>query len=201
MAKIPLEPDKWYHIYNHAVGRENIFRNEGNYAFFLQKYAQYISPIVDTFAYCLMPNHFHLAVRIKPENEIIANLPKVLNFREVVNAVSKQFGNLFSSYAQSFNKQQGRKGILFEPNFERKWIDSDQYFRNLIHYVHFNPVHHGFVEDLRDWKHSSFESFFSEKSTKLKRDEVIQWFGDKENFYFFHQNKIDDKMFLDLEFL
>jgi len=69
MSKIPLEPDNFYHIYNHAVSKENIFRSEENFDFFLKKYHKYISPIADTFAYCLMPNHFHFAVKIKSADE------------------------------------------------------------------------------------------------------------------------------------
>ena len=65
-----LECDKYYHIFNHAVSNNNLFKNDGNYNFFLKKYAKYIFPIADTFAYCLMPNHFHFAVRIKKEKEI-----------------------------------------------------------------------------------------------------------------------------------
>lgn len=195
--KILLEPDKYYHIYNHANGKENLFVNEGNYHFFLRKYAHHINPIADTFAYCLMPNHFHLAIRIKPEEEL--QLSKSFKPLESSKYLSKQFSNLFSSYTQAFNKQQNRMGSLFIPNFSRKHIDSDEYFRQLIHYIHFNPVHHGFVDDLRDWKHSSFKSFFSAKATSLKREEVIGWFDDKENFWSYHQNEIENKMELDLE--
>jgi hypothetical protein len=60
-----LEPGAYYHIYNHANGSDNLFRNDDNYMFFLKKYSEFISPVADTFAYCLMPNHFHLAVRMK----------------------------------------------------------------------------------------------------------------------------------------
>lgn len=88
---------------------------------------------------------------------------------------------------------------MFIPRFRRKHIDSNEYFREIIHYLHYKPVHHGFVEDLRDWKHSSFESFFSEKATSLKRTEVIEWFKDKENFWAFHQKEIDEKIILELE--
>jgi len=88
---------------------------------------------------------------------------------------------------------------LFIPRFRRKHIDSNEYFREIIHYIHYNPVHHGFAEDLRDWKYSSFETYFSEKASSLKRDEVIEWFYNKENFLAFHQKKIDDKMVLGLE--
>ena len=193
-----LEPDKYYHIYNHAVGRDNLFKKDDNYNFFLKKYTQYISPLADTFAYCLMPNHFHIAIRIKSEDDI-STLPKFQNFAKVENFISKQFSNLFSSYAQSFNKQQNRRGTLFEKPFKRIHINSDEYFRTVIHYIHYNPVHHGFVDDLRDWKHTSFESFFSEKATQLKRREVIEIFGDKENFYEFHKKEVDKKIILELE--
>ena len=71
--EIPLSPGNTYHIYNHANGFENIFENEGNYVYFLKKYAEFISPIADTFAYALMPNHFHFLVRIKPSDILWQN--------------------------------------------------------------------------------------------------------------------------------
>ncbi len=198
-----LEPDKYYHIYNHAVGKLNLFINNDNYDFFLKKYSQHISPVADTFAYCLMPNHFHFAVRIKSGSSI-SSLTKFQNFvkvrhRSIEFFVSKQFSNLFSSYSQSFNKQQNRRGSLFERPFKRLHIIDDKYFRSIIHYIHYNPVHHGFVDDLRNWKYSSFESFFSDKATQLKREEVINWFDNKENFYEFHKKEIDEKLILELE--
>jgi len=191
---IPLEPDKYYHIYNHANGNENLFVTEGNYLFFLKRYAYFINPVAHTYAYCLMPNHFHFAVRIKSECEILN-----LGFKNLEGLISQHFSNLFNSYTKAFNKQQNRRGSLFIPRFKRKHIDSNEYFREIIHYIHYNPVHHGFVKDLRDWKHSSFESLFSEKATSLSRTEVIKWFEDKESFWAFHQKEIDEKFILELE--
>lgn len=52
-----LESGYYYHIYNHANGNKNLFLEEDNYIFFLNKYYKFIDPIADTFAYCLMPNH------------------------------------------------------------------------------------------------------------------------------------------------
>ncbi|OFX60245.1 MAG: hypothetical protein A2046_05820 [Bacteroidetes bacterium GWA2_30_7] len=200
---IPLEPDKYYHIYNHAVGKSNLFETEGNYFFFLEKYKQYISSYVDTFAYCLLPNHFHLAVRIKnvlqfPKLSESFKLSESLG-NSVPTFISKQFSNFFSCYSQSFNKQQSRRGGLFEHKFRRKHISTEAYFKNLIHYIHYNPVHHGFVEDLRDWKFTSYESYFSPKATLLKRDEVISWFQDKKGFEEFHKRELDDKMIIEFE--
>ncbi len=66
-----IEPDRIYHLYNRGINGENIFKEERNYTYFLQKYAQYIEPIAETFAYCLLKNHFHIAVRVRSEDEII----------------------------------------------------------------------------------------------------------------------------------
>ncbi len=63
--EIPLLPENYYHIYNHANGSDNLFLNSENYRYFLQRYATFINPIADTFAYCLMPNHIHFLIRIK----------------------------------------------------------------------------------------------------------------------------------------
>ena len=198
MAKIPLQPNQYYHIYNHANGRENLFENEGNYYYFLKRYAKFINPIADTFAYCLMPNHFHVAIKIKSQAEL-EEIIKNTRYDDVQKYCSKQFSNLFSSYTQAFNKQQSRRGSLFIPNFSRKLVEDESYFKNLIHYIHFNPVHHGFVADLRDWIHSSFENFFSEKSSKVKREVVLDWFENKNQFFDFHQKEIDNRMVLELE--
>jgi putative transposase len=63
----PIVPGKVYHLYNHANGNLPLFRNDDNFMYFLSKYALYVHPYVDTLAYCLMPNHFHFAVRIKEQ--------------------------------------------------------------------------------------------------------------------------------------
>ncbi len=70
-----LLPAKYYHIYNHAIGSENLFRSDENYYYFLKKYALHISPIADTYAYCLLPNHFHLLIQIKDVDSLIKTFP------------------------------------------------------------------------------------------------------------------------------
>ena len=69
----PLIPNNVYHIFNHANGFENIFVSGENYRFFLEKYKNHISPIAETYAYCLMPNHFHFVLRIR-NRKIIENI-------------------------------------------------------------------------------------------------------------------------------
>src|SRR5665647_1869477 len=95
-----LLPNEVYHIYNHAVGDDNLFRHADNYKYFLQRYADFIHPIAQTYAYCLMPNHFHVLIRIRSEEAIVENIklntfPK---FETLEKLLSKQFSNFFSSY-------------------------------------------------------------------------------------------------------
>jgi putative transposase len=78
-----MEPGQSYHIYNHANGNENIFREEENYLFFLKHYAKYLRNVVDTYAYCLMPSHFHLLVGTKVERLLRRTFPKFQNFGKV----------------------------------------------------------------------------------------------------------------------
>lgn len=188
-----------YHIFNHSNGSDLLFREEQNYLFFLGKYRKYIFPVVDTYAYCLMPNHFHVLVNIKKEDEIVCVL-KGKSAMEKYNSleltwekenfisrfISKQFSNLFSSYTQAFNKMHDRKGSLFIKNFKRKKIEDESYFTRLINYIHLNPVTHGFVSKPEDWKYSSYNTILSDKSTLIKREAVIKMFDDVENFKYCH---------------
>lgn len=62
---VPLEPGRFYHVYTRGNNRENLFFEEKNYDYFLQLYKKYISPFADTYAYCLLRNHFHFLIKVK----------------------------------------------------------------------------------------------------------------------------------------
>jgi len=177
MARILLEPGCLYHIYNHAVGKDKLFLSENNYNYFLKRYAHFIPPIADTYCYCLIPNHTHFVVEIKRQ----IHLPEGYKYSPA-NFVSKQFSNLFSSYAQAFNKQQRRMGNLFISNFKRKKIDSPDYLINVIKYIHLNPINCGLVKELSRWKFSSFNAICSTQQTFIAREKVLAWFGGIEEF-------------------
>lgn len=65
-----LLPNGIYHVYNRANGNEKLFLSGDNYSFFLKRYEKYMDEFLDTFCYCLMPNHFHLLVRVKSFDQI-----------------------------------------------------------------------------------------------------------------------------------
>jgi hypothetical protein len=79
-------------------------------------------------------------------------------------------------------------------------VNNDAYFTQLIHYIHYNPVHHGFVESLDDWTYSSYHSLLSEKKTNINREDVIKWFGDKQEFKKLHSQKPESRLFLEMDY-
>jgi len=204
MRKQPLyEPNGIYHIFNHANGHENMFKEEENYNYFLQKYAEKLNGVVSTLAYCLMPNHFHLLIKVRSE-EVLLNflekkkekfkdlkIPKGLTDVELHHfIVKRQFHNFLGGYAKAFNKFHNRKGSLLRQNTKRKMVNEAGYLTNAIRYIHLNPVFHGFTLSPRDWIHSSYHVFIDECETRIPKAEILNWFGGIEGFINFHQEKL-----------
>ena len=191
-----LIPSKYYHIYNHANGDDNLFKEPENYRYFLQQYEKHIAPVVNTLAYCLMPNHFHLIIKTKNETELITAFPKFKTLEKLTNAnfISKQFSNFFSSYTQAFNKKYDRRGSLFIKNFKRKPILTDAHLITAILYVHNNPVHHGFTQQMNDWHWSSVHSIHDPEQRLIATDKLLQLFGSKLAFIEQHKSAEKEKL-------
>ena len=98
----------------------------------------------------------------------------------------QQFSNFFNCYSKSFNKKFNRKGALFIDYLKRCLVENEEYLKNLILYIHQNPVHHKYVNRLEEWKYSSYLALTSIKQTSLKRDEVINIFKNLDSFIYEH---------------
>jgi REP element-mobilizing transposase RayT len=68
-----MEEDKIYHILQQRQQQRKHFPYPRKLYLFLNKYKTYVSPFVDTYAYCLMPNHFHFLIKVKHEEEVTKN--------------------------------------------------------------------------------------------------------------------------------
>jgi len=198
-----FEENICYHIYNRGINGTSIFKQEKNFHYFLRKWKILIHPFFETMAYCLMPNHFHFLVKVKPFNP---KLKEILN--EIETSKSKklikgeieynefledQFKRLFSSYALAFNKQETRTGSLFQKRFKRVSIGSDDKLWHLLAYIHHNPIHHQFTTAYEDWIFSSFSAYLSSQSTLIERDQVFSWFDEdmekaKVAFFKYHED-------------
>lgn len=143
----PLVPGVVYHIYNRGNNGENIFIEERNYYYFMKLNDKYITPFAETYAYCLLRNHFHLMVRIKTLEEIkehaslkeACSSPERKEPRSFERFIRVQFASFFGTYTKAINKATSRSGTLFEGRFKRKPVTYDGYFKALVAYIHQNP--------------------------------------------------------------
>ena len=187
----PLEPSCFYHIYNRGINGQPIFVKADHFKFFLEKTKLYLLPYFEVYAYCLMKNHFHVLLRTK---ELDQNVFPILNrnttgLHSEHQVYSKQIGKLISSYTQAFNKMEQRHGALLESPFKRLKVDTESYLRNLIIYIHQNPLDIGI--SVNNYEYSSYKAIISDRNTVLERTEVISYFDDIENFKFCHRNRVD----------
>src|ERR1700744_604037 len=66
-----FEENEIYHVYNRTNNKEALFLNNGHKEYFLKRYLEIVSPLVETFAWTLLDNHFHLLVRVKSHKAIL----------------------------------------------------------------------------------------------------------------------------------
>ncbi len=191
-----------YHIYQRGNNREPIFFEPENYRFFLAKYVQFIEPVAQTYAYCLLSNHFHLLIKTKTvEEQELEQNSQTYDFlkKSYVSAAelfkplspSNQFRKLFISYAKAMNKRYGRTGSLFENRFGRKEVFDPAYFQNLVVYIHQNPEKHGMIDDFREWPYSSYGALVSKKDTRVAKTAVFSQFDTPTSFMEKHSQIID----------
>ncbi|HMP13867.1 MAG TPA: hypothetical protein PKD70_08300 [Saprospiraceae bacterium] len=206
----PFEEGGFYHIYNRSNNKETIFKSDGHYRFFLQRWDHYLSPYVDTFAYALLPNHFHFLVSVRPGNQILEAADKEktkcgLRFLEgtieLDVLLEDQMKRFLSSYAQAFNKQQDRHGSVFQKRFKRVSIKNESHLMYLIAYLHHNPMHHGLANHYEDWHYTSFKAISSNAPTKICREALLNLWCEadaiqaKKLYFEYHQVfQLDQKM-------
>jgi len=178
ISKVILEPGRFYHIYCHAVSRDNLYYSDRNYIYFISKIEKYLIEYVDIYSYCLMPNHYH----------ILFYIPDKYGNNNANDIIVRQISKMLNSYAQAINKQEKRMGSLFAGRFKRIHVGTEEYLKNLIIYIHQNPVASGFSSKISYWKYSSYNSILKHDNTLVKTDEVIELFNDLDNFKYCHQN-------------
>jgi len=195
-----LHPGTIFHVFNRGINGAPIFFEEKNYHYFLQQYGRYVHPFVETFAYCLLGNHFHILVRVRSEQELQSVISKNKE-KDHYWHVSKAFGSLFQGYTRAMNNMYNRTGALLETPFKRIPVTDEAYFSQLVAYIHQNPTKHGLMKDYRDYPYSSYHTHLAKsKKTKLKREEVLDWFGGSKEYIDFH-NSLEERLLLDESYL
>lgn len=170
---------KYYHVYNKAVNQNLLFINDEDYRIFMYKCFSKLEDFFDFYAYCLMPNHFHLLIRAK---KIDFEKYKIKQPENLYVFYSQKLSNFYNSYSKTHNIKYERKGALFQRPYKSIEVKDEFYLNKLVTYIHRNPIHHNISNDISDWRFSSYHDLISKTYSRLKRDEVLDWFGGKEQF-------------------
>lgn len=126
MARLPrfVLPGHPQHVIQRGNDRQNIFRSDKDYQFYLEKLLDAANKHqCDIHAYVLMTNHVHLLVT--PHTE---------------NSIGKMMQMLGRYYVQYFNHCYQRTGTLWEGRYKAALIDTEQYLLICMRYIELNPV-------------------------------------------------------------
>ena len=166
----PFAPDVYYHFYNRGNNRQAIFFESDNYLYFLGGVKKYLVPVVNIVAYCLMPTHYHILVRVKPQTS------EVFKTSEVSLLVSRAMQKFLISYTKAINKRFQRVGSLFQGQFQAKPIQTYPHLLNLCVYIHANPVKDGLVALPEVWIYSNYLEWLGQRDgTLVHRLSIRNW--------------------------
>lgn len=150
IRKVPLITGQIYHIFNRGIDKRTTFANTYEYAraYQIMKFYRFSIPpfslsrflrlgnskreklqesswgekLVNIFAYCFMPNHFHFILE-----------------QQVDGGISKYVGQFLNSYTRYFNIKNERVGQLFLDQFKNVLVENEEQLLHLSRYVHLNP--------------------------------------------------------------
>ena len=112
-----------YHVTSRGNGRQSIFLEETNYDRFLKQLELALEKDeVTVYAFCLMPNHYHLFVETPRGN------------------INRFMQRLNTAYSMYFRYKCGRPGHCLQGRYGAKLVGGDEYIVRLTRYIHLNPV-------------------------------------------------------------
>jgi REP element-mobilizing transposase RayT len=130
-----------YHVMSRGNWRSAIFLDTTD----RQRFLKLLAHVVEHFglrchAYCLMTNHFHLAVKTSEGN------------------LSRAMKQLKGDYAQWWNRRHRRVGHLFQGRFKAQIVQDGQYLVDVCRYIVLNPVRARMVASPAQWRWSSYRA-------------------------------------------
>lgn len=159
-------PGALHHIICRGIERRKIFDNDADRDNFLERLGIILGETATPcYAWALIPNHFHLLLRT-------GKVP-----------ISTVMRRLLTGYAVSFNRRHQRSGHLFQNRFKSVLCQENLYLKELVGYIHLNPLRAGIVAEMKDLQKYPYAGH-SAIMGQLKRDfqdvdYVLRLFGDK----------------------
>ena len=151
----------FYHVFNRGVNKQPIFFSPYDYTFFLKKLSQLKGKYDHSlYAYCLMPNHFHLSIQTRK------------------TPISKIMSSLTTSYSMYVNRTYSRVGPVFQNRFRSILIENDSYFLELSRYIYLNPVKARLVSDPMRYQYSGIREALGEDALALLDSDIVRLVGE-----------------------
>jgi REP element-mobilizing transposase RayT len=146
---------------------------------------------VEIIAYCLMPTHYHILVRVLSGKQT----SEVLKTSEVSSQqVSLAMQKFLISYTKAINKRFDRVGALFQGQFQAKPITTYKHLLTLCAYIHANPVKDGLAASPEMWDFSNYLEWMGLREGKLVNHEFIaENFGTAEEYKVFVTEYIQNR--------
>jgi len=142
-----VEDEGIYHLLNRGNGQQKVFHQDGDYLAFLnllgdmrQRYG------VELYAYCLMPNHFHLLVKVQQGESL-----------------SRGMQWFMTSHVRRYHRHYGGSGHLWQGRYKSFVVEDDDHLLTVARYVEGNPVRASMVQSAADWAWSSHRERCAER--------------------------------------
>lgn len=187
-----------YHVYNRGVGKMDIFIDTQDYQIFLNRLQENLYPeclnyfemprylirrkvlppnSFDLLSFCLMPNHFHILIK---QNSALPITQLILK--------------ICTGYSKYFNKKYGRVGSVFQDRFKSVRINGNEQLLWTSYYIHKNPIEASLVNNLNDYRWSSFRDYIGlDKLSICKKELILEQFQ-KPTSYLKYFNEYDTNL-------
>jgi len=154
-------PGGYYHVILRGNHRQDIFYTEDDRLRLDGFIADALEPTgVRIHAYCWMTNHIHMLCQVSDQ------------------PLGRFMQRIGTRYARAVQRQVPTTGHLFENRYYSVIVDADAYFRQLLRYIHLNPVRAGLVADPSEYPWSSQRAYLDMAASPwLEVDFGLSMFG------------------------
>jgi putative transposase len=159
-------PNAAYHITTRGNHRNDIFREDSDYEFYLgsiEESLYYFQNKYEIICYCLMTNHTHIQIQT-------TDIP-----------VSDLMKRISCSYAKYFNEKYNYIGHLYQGRYGAELIETDEYYLDVSRYIHLNPVKAKMFNKPEEYKWSSYNMFIGIEKEKIVQPKSILLYFNEEN--------------------
>ena len=128
-----------YHVLNRANAGAEVFHKDADYQAFIDLLDDACARLpLRILAYCLMPNHFHLALQPREPGDL-----------------SRWMQWLMTSHVRRYHRHHRTCGHVWQGRFKSFPIQADDHLYSVLRYIERNPVRAGLVRNAQDWAWSS----------------------------------------------